>query len=116
MRPAPASKRGVSIDVGENGAATRLWHNRTARPGLRVRLDGGADSPLGIGARLQVVAAGRRGPVRELHAGAGYWSMDAATTVLALPAGADSLSVSWPHGPTVTVPIPTGAKQLVVRR
>ena len=106
----------VDLAVGQNGAATRLWHNRAARPGLRVRLDGGAVNPLGIGARLQIAASGRRGPVRELHAGAGYWSMDAATTVLALPGAPDSLYVSWPQGPTVAVPIPPGAKQLVVRR
>ena len=106
----------VDLAVGQNGAATRLWHNRAARPGLRVRLDGGPSNPLGIGARLQLAAAGRRGPMRELHAGAGYWSMDAATTVLALPAGSDSLYVSWPQGPTVAVPIAAGATRLVVRR
>ena len=106
----------VDLAVGENGAATRLWHNRTARPGLRVRLDGGPSNPLGIGARLQLVSAGRRGPMRELHAGSGYWSMDAATTVLAMPSGAESLYVSWPQRPTVTVPIPAGARQVVVRR
>ena len=106
----------VDLAVAQNGAATRLWHNRAARPGLRVRLDGGPANPLGIGARLQLSGAGKRGPVRELHAGAGYWSMDAATTVLALPSAADSLYVSWPQGRTVAVPISAGAKQLVIRR
>lgn len=106
----------VDLAVGQNGAATRLWHNRTARPGLRVRLDGGAGNPLGIGARLQLVSAGRRGPVRELHAGAGYWSMDAATTVLALPTAAESLYVSWPQGQTVAVPIRGAPKQIIIHR
>jgi len=106
----------VDLAVAQNAAATRLWRNRGGRPGLRVRLDGGATNPLGIGVRLQISAAGRRGPTRELHAGSGYWSMDAPTTVLALPTAADSLYVSWPQGPTVAVPIPRGAKQIVVRR
>ena len=34
----------------------------------------------------------------------------------ALPDGADSLYVSWPQGPMAAVPIPAGAKEVVVRR
>ena len=106
----------VDLAVSQNGAATTLWHNRSARPGLSVRLDGGPDNPLGIGARLQVVAAGRRGPMREVHAGSGYWSMDAATMVLALPSAADSLFVYWPGGEIRSVALTAGQRELVVRR
>jgi hypothetical protein len=106
----------VDLAVSQNGAATTLWHNRTAKPGLRVRLDGGPGNPLGIGARLQIVAGGRRGPIRETHAGAGYWSVDAATTVLALPEGADSLVIYWPGGQARSVALAPGQRSIVVRR
>lgn len=107
----------VDLAVSQNGGPTTLWHNRRARPGLRVRLDAGADNPLGIGARVQVASGARRGPARELHAGAGYWSMDAATTVLARPADATQLVVLWPGGREQVVPLPApGNAVLTVRR
>ena len=106
----------VDLAVSQNGAPTTLWHNRGARPGLRVSLAGHPENPSGIGARLQISAGGRRGPVREIHAGAGYWSVDAPTTVLALPGGADSLVVAWPQGTTQTIALRPNQTQVVVRR
>jgi hypothetical protein len=104
----------VDLAVSQNGAATTLWHNREGRPGIRVRLNAGRGNPLGIGARVQIAASGRRGPVRELHAGAGYWSMDAATTVLSLPPGADSLIVHWPGGREEAVPLKAGQREVTL--
>ncbi|HTK50604.1 MAG TPA: FG-GAP-like repeat-containing protein [Gemmatimonadaceae bacterium] len=104
----------VDLAVSQNGAATTLWHNREGRPGIRVRLNAGRGNPLGIGARVQIAGSGRRGPVRELHAGAGYWSMDAATTVLSLPPGADSLIVHWPGGREEAVPLKAGQREVTL--
>ena len=104
----------VDLAVSQNGAATTLWHNRGARPGLRVRLNAGPGNPWGIGAQLRVVAGSRRGPVRELHAGGGCWSMDAATTVMALPPGADSLVVRWPGGRQQVVPLKPGQREVTL--
>src|SRR5215831_19265653 len=95
----------VDVAVGQNGGPTMLWHNRGGVPGVRVRLDGGPDNPFAIGAQLRVVAGAVRGPAREIHAGNGYWSVDGATTVLARPAGADSLWVRWPNGRQQTLPL-----------
>jgi hypothetical protein len=95
----------LDVAVGQNGGPTRLWHNRGGVPGVRVKLDGGPANPLAIGAQLRVIAGALRGPVREVHAGSGYWSVDGATTVLARPAGADSLWVRWPDGRQQTVPL-----------
>ena len=104
------------LAVAQNGALTRLFRNVKARPGVRVRLDGGQGNPLGIGTQLRVIAGARSGPVREVRAGTGYWSMDGAISVLALPAGADSVWARWPGGEAVTLPLVPGQKEVVVRR
>ena len=105
----------VDLAVSQNGAATTLWHNVRATPGLRVRLDGGASNPLGIGAQLRVVAGAQRGPVREVHAGTGYWSMDGAVTVLALPQGATGVWVRWPGGREETIPLAAGQREIALK-
>src|SRR6185436_4134228 len=64
----------VDLVVTQNGAATKLYHNTRARRGLRVRLRGPSDNPLGIGAVIRLKLAGGFGPAREVHAGSGYWS------------------------------------------
>jgi hypothetical protein len=107
----------VDLAVSQNGAATTLWHNRGAIPGLRVRVHAGPTNPLGIGAQLRLVRGAQRGAVRELHAGSGYWSMDAATTVLArpLPSATDSLWIRWPSGHTQTLPLDVRQHEISVR-
>jgi len=95
----------VDLAVSQNGGATTLWHNAGGTPGIRVRLHASADNPFGIGAQLRVVSGTTRGPLREVHAGSGYWSMDGATTVMARPRGADSLWLRWPNGAEETIPL-----------
>ena len=96
----------VDLAVSQNGAPMTLWHNVGGTPALTVRLNGPSSNPLAIGAQLRVIAKSTRGPLREVHAGSGYWSMDAATQLIATPTGADSLWVRWPSGETQTVPLP----------
>jgi len=103
------------LAVSQNGALTRLFRNAAGRPGVRVRLEGGTGNSLGIGAQLRVFSKGRGGPLREVRAGTGYWSMDGSTSVLALPDGADSLWVRWPGGKTQIVPL-TGQREVVIKR
>ena len=106
----------VDLAVSQNGAATTLWHNVRGRPGLRVHVNAGSSNPLGLGAQLRVIAGEVKGPVREIHAGSGYWSMDGATTVLALPKGASAVWVRWPGGREETVPIGAGQGDLWIRQ
>jgi len=95
----------VDLAVAQNGGLTRLFRNATAAPGLRVRVDGGAQNPLGIGAQVRVMAHGRPGPVREVRSGGGYWSMDGATSVMARTPGTDAIWVRWPGGAEQTLPV-----------
>ncbi|MEW5919052.1 MAG: CRTAC1 family protein, partial [Gemmatimonadota bacterium] len=106
----------ADLAVAQNGTVTRLFRNVRGAAGIRVRLDGGAQNPLGIGAQLRVTAGGQGGPVREVRAGTGYWSMDGVASVLARPLNADSLWVRWPGGKVQTVAIPVGAEVLVRRQ
>ncbi len=102
----------VDLAVSQNGAPMTLWRNIGGTPGIRVQLQGPTSNPLAIGAQLRVIATPARGPVREVRAGSGYWSMDGATQVLALPDRPASLWVRWPWGQEQTVPITAGQRAL----
>lgn len=71
----------LDIVITQNGAPTRLYHNRKARPGLRVRVDGGPGNPAGIGTKLRIPVPGGV-TLREIQAGSGYWSMNGAIQVV----------------------------------
>ncbi len=104
----------VDLVVTQNGTATKLFHNVGAKPGLRVRLKGGAGNPTGVGAQMRLVYGERQGPVREIHAGSGYWSQDGAVQVLGTPQTPTQLWVRWAGGRTTTNPVPAGAREIEV--
>ncbi len=104
----------VDLVVTQNGAATRLYRNAGGKPGLRVQLLGPPGNPDGFGTLLRLGDGTRWGPTREVHGGAGYWSLDAATQVLAFAGGATKLQVRWPGGRWLTLDLPAGAKQVQV--
>ncbi|MEP6494410.1 MAG: FG-GAP-like repeat-containing protein [bacterium] len=106
----------LDLAVSQNGAATRLFHNRGAKPGLRVRVQGPATNPDGVGTQMRVVYGSKMGPVREIAAGSGYWSQNGAVQVLGLSATPTAVWVRWPGGGERKVPVPTGAKELLVKR
>ncbi len=57
---------------------------------------------------------GRSGPVREVHAGSGYWSQDSAVAVLSTPQPPTQIWVRWPGGQVTTNDVPTDAKEISV--
>ena len=73
-------------------------------------------NPDGVGTQLRVVYGDRMGPVREIQAGAGYWSQNGAVQVFGLSGTPTAVWVRWPGGGESKVPVPTGAKEVVVRR
>ncbi len=104
----------VDLVVTQNGAATKLYHNVGAKPGLRVRLVGPPGNPLGIGAQLRLQGNGWQGPTRELHAGSGYWSQDSSVQILSGTQAATGLWIRWPGGKIVTPALPLQAKEIEV--
>jgi len=104
----------VDVAIAQNGNVTKLYHNVGARPGLRIRLHGATGNPGGIGAKLRLIANGKKGPARELHAGSGYWSQDGAVAVMGLAEPATHIEVQWPHAKPIISALPAGAKEVEV--
>ena len=104
----------VDLVVTQNGAATKLYRNAGARPGLRVRLKGPPGNPNGVGAAIRLLAGARPGPLREIHAGAGYWSQDSVVQVMSSAEPATALWVRWPGGKTTQADLPKGAREVAV--
>ena len=106
----------LDLVVSQNGAATRLFHNRGARPGLRVRVQGPVSNPDAIGAQVRIVYGDRMGPAREIQAGSGYWSQNGATQVFGLSGTPTAIWVRWPGGGETRTTVPVGAREIVVTR
>ena len=106
----------LDLAVSQNGADTRLYRNRLAKPGLRVRVQGPVSNPDGVGAQLRIVYGNRIGPVREIQAGSGYWSQNGAVQVFGLTGSPTAVWVRWPGGAEIRVPVPLGAREVVVGR
>jgi hypothetical protein len=107
----------IDLVVSQNGGETKVFHNVGGRPGLRVRLKGGASNAAGVGAAVRLIyGGGRRGPVREVHGGSGYWSQDGAVQVMGTPEEPKQVWVRWPGGKTVTADLPPGAKEIEVNQ
>jgi hypothetical protein len=106
----------LDVVVAQNAAETKLYHNERAKPGLRVRLAGPAGNPQGIGAVIRLKFKAGMGASREVHAGSGYWSQDSAVQVFGIPEPPIEISVRWPGGETTTSAVPTGAKEIMIKR
>jgi hypothetical protein len=104
----------LDLVISQNAAATRLLHNVSAKPGLRVRVRGPAANPDAIGAQLRLVYGTRLGPVREIAAGSGYWSENGAVQVFGLSESPTHVLVRWPGGAETRVPVASGAREIVV--
>jgi hypothetical protein len=63
---------------------------------------------------VRIAYGDRMGPVREIQAGAGYWSENGAIQVFGLADTPTGVWVRWPGGRTETVPVPAGAKEVTV--
>jgi VCBS repeat protein/ASPIC/UnbV protein len=94
----------TDLVVAQNRGATQLFHNETAKPGLRVRLVGPAR-----GATVRLKAGEKFGAARAVH------TASSAVQVMTLREPATHVWVRWPGGKTTLSPIPAGAKEVEIR-
>jgi len=104
----------IDLVVSQNAAATKLYRNVAAKPGLRVRLIGPPGNPTGIGAQVRLLFGSRVGPIREIHAGSGYLSQDSPAIVLSEPVKPTGVWVRWPGGKVATIPLAGDPKTVSV--
>ena len=81
---------------------------------LDSRLKGPEGNPTGVGAALRLFFGEKAGPVREIHAGSGYWSQDSSVQVLGTPETPTRIWVRWPGGKTVMVDLAPNAREIEV--
>ena len=105
----------LDLVITQNAAATKLYRNVGAKPGLRVRLSGSPGNPGGIGASIRLMFGDRSGPAREIHAGSGYWSQDSVVQVMGTPETPSRIWVRWPGGKVTTSDVPSGAREIKVQ-
>lgn len=102
--------------VTQNGAATKLFRNRTGRPGLRVRLLGPAGNSDAVGAIVRLKIRNDWGPAREIRAGSGYRSQDSSFTVLALPEPSAAIQIYWPGGKQTEHPLGSAGREVTIKQ
>jgi len=104
----------IDLVVTQNAAATKLFRNIGASPGLRVRLTGSPSNPNGIGAVIRLQFGSAYGPSRELHSGSGYWSQDSLVQVMGLPSPPKAVQVRWPGGKVTSTSVTDGAREITI--
>jgi hypothetical protein len=94
--------------VGVNNEQTVGFELQRAGDGqhVRVRLQGPAGNPTGVGARVTLKTAGGQSQTAEVTAGGGYLSQSSATLFFGLPPDAKvaEIEVRWPDGKTTRHP------------
>lgn len=106
----------VDLVVAQSNDQTRLLHNRRARPGVQVRLEGGPGNPQCIGAVIRAVTSAGLGRAQVITAGSGYWSQNSAKLVVSSASAITALQVRWPDGMTESRPVPPGSTTLTLHR
>jgi len=102
----------VDLAITQNAAATYLYRNQMAKPGVRVRLQGEVLNPAAIGAFARFRTAAGKTVAREIQAGSGYWSVNSPVWVFH---GEGGLQLRLPGGKEVSVKLAPGAKEIIVR-
>lgn len=105
--------RRLDLAVGQNRGLTRLFRNRAAQPGLRVRLRGPVADLEVVGTHVAALVSERQwGLVREVRGGSGHWSQDSELMLVPSPRPIRQLWVRWPRRKEMTIAVPAGSKEI----
>jgi hypothetical protein len=100
--------------VTESGAKTVLLRNTRGLKGLRVKLEGPETNPYGAGATIRIKSGDALGPARQICAGSGYLSQDAASQIIATGPKAQECVVTWPDGKKTSVRFDSGTLEVKI--
>lgn len=107
----------VDMAVTQQDSTTKLYQNTTDKKGIRIRLQGPKRNGWAIGssARLQY-SDGSCGPVREIQAGSGHWSMNGVVNVLGTKESAEptEILIRWFDGAEKSVAIEPGKRSYTI--
>ena len=106
----------MDLVVTQNGAETKLYHNVGASAGLRVRLQGPAGNPHGIGASVRIQAGDRVGSWQEVLAGSGYGSQNGMVLLFPMPGLAATIQTRWTGGEIVSSTLPANVGAVILKR
>lgn len=106
----------IDLVVSQNGAPTRLFRNQIKKQGYRIKLTGTSSNRNGIGSQIRLIYDdGRKGPVREIQAGSGYWSQSDFTQVLgAYSSNPHEIEIRWYDGIYQSFEIEPGQYNFVI--
>lgn len=106
----------VDLAVSQNGGAVKLYENRTPDPGLRIQLAGPAKNGSAIGSTIRLIYKnGKKGPLREVQAGSGYWSQNSATQVMGFSEWPVEIRLTWPDGRISSLEVVRGKRSYLVK-
>ena len=106
----------VDLVVAQSNDQTKLLHNLRAKPGLRVRLEGGPGNPQCVGAVIRAVTTTGLGRAQVITAGSGYWSQNSATLIITSASPITALQIRWPDGSTEEQPVAKDAKSVALHQ
>jgi len=108
--------------VGQNGSLTRMYQNRTARPGLRVRLTGPRSNPHGVGTSIRLKNGSWAGPLQEVRSGGTALSEHSFGVILSWPSTSSAsaaeplvIEALWPGGTRTQTPVTTSMHEITVK-
>jgi hypothetical protein len=104
--------------VSRNGSSTLAFRNggMAGSHSLCIRLRGPAGNPTGVGARVTLELADGTRSMREIHAGAGYYSQSTAACFFGWNNGNPprTAHVRWTSGSTSQHAVPAGSTLLII--
>lgn len=98
--------------VAQYSGPLRVLRNRGDWPAVSVRVRGSTLNPVAAGVVVRLRFGERLSPAREIHLGAGYWSVDSSTLTFAAPELPSGVQIRWPGGRLQESPWPAGARRI----
>lgn len=105
----------ADLVVSQNEARTKLFLNRVSKRGYRISLVGPEKNKDAIGSGIRLIYEdGKKGPLREIQVGSGYWSQNSTTKVLGSSGKAIAIEVNWFNGSVDTVGISDNKREYLI--